>query len=67
MLLEGDDDAVVFHAGTENRLGKLVTNGGRVLNVTACGETLEQAREKAYAAARKIDFEGCVFRTDIGT
>ncbi|MCA8925774.1 MAG: phosphoribosylamine--glycine ligase [Planctomycetes bacterium] len=63
---EEDPDVVVFHAGTERRMGKLVTNGGRVLNVTALGDTLAQAREKAYAAARKIEFEGLVFRTDIG-
>jgi phosphoribosylamine--glycine ligase len=62
---EADPDVVVFHAGTERRAGKLVTNGGRVLNVTALGETVAEAREKAYAAARKIDFQGVVYRTDI--
>jgi len=64
---EEHPDVVVFHAGTERRAGKLETNGGRVLNVTALGETLEAARETAYAAARKIDFDGVVFRNDIGT
>lgn len=62
---EADPDVVVFHAGTEMRAGKLVTSGGRVLSVTALGDTLEDARAKAYAAARKISFEGMVFRTDI--
>ena len=57
---------VVFHAGTSVRAEKLVTNGGRVLNVTAVGETIAQAREKAYAAAKQITFEGVVMRTDIG-
>ncbi len=62
---EADPDVVVFHAGTDLRVGKLVTAGGRVLNVTALGDTLEQARQKAYAAAKKISFEGMVYRTDI--
>jgi phosphoribosylamine--glycine ligase len=56
---------VVFHAGTALRAEKVVTNGGRVLNVTALGETLEAAREKAYAAVAKIKFNGAVYRTDI--
>ncbi|MEZ6185004.1 MAG: phosphoribosylamine--glycine ligase [Planctomycetota bacterium] len=63
---EEHPDVVVFHAGTEKRVGKLVTNGGRVLNVTALGATREEAREKAYAAAKEIHFDGVVFRTDIG-
>lgn len=62
---EEDPDVVVFHAGTETRAGKLVTNGGRVLNVTALGDTVQAAREKAYAAARKIRFDGVVYRNDI--
>ncbi len=62
---ESDPDVVVFHAGTALRAEKLVTNGGRVLNVTALGETIEDARTKAYAAVRKIRFDGAVYRTDI--
>jgi phosphoribosylamine---glycine ligase len=62
---ESDPDVVVFHAGTALRAEKVVTNGGRVLNVTALGETLEAAREKAYAAVAKIKFNGAVYRTDI--
>jgi phosphoribosylamine---glycine ligase len=57
--------ALVFHAGTAERDGQLVTNGGRILNVTNCAATLELARERAYAAVRRIEFEGCRYRTDI--
>lgn len=59
-------DVVVFHAGTALKDGKVVTNGGRVLGVTALGTTLEEARTKAYAAAEKITFEGKQLRHDIG-
>lgn len=61
-----DPDIVVFHAGTARKEGKVVTNGGRVLGVTALGATLEEARTKAYAAADKISFEGKQLRRDIG-
>jgi len=61
-----DPDVVVFHAGTALKDGKVVTNGGRVLGVTALGSTLEEARAKAYAAAEKISFEGKQIRRDIG-
>ncbi|MFN3487163.1 MAG: phosphoribosylglycinamide synthetase C domain-containing protein, partial [Planctomycetota bacterium] len=57
--------AVVFHAGTALKDGKLVTAGGRVLGVTAQGETLKRARENAYAAVRKIQFKAAHYRTDI--
>jgi phosphoribosylamine--glycine ligase len=60
------NDVVVFHAGTAMKDGKVVTNGGRVLGVTALGTTLEEARAKAYAAADKILFEGKQLRRDIG-
>ena len=56
----------VFHAGTKVADGQLLTNGGRVLNVTALGDTFAGARERAYEAAALIDFEGKQFRTDIG-
>ena len=55
----------VTHAGTALVDGKLVTAGGRVLNVTALGETPDAARESAYAAARMISFEGMQMRSDI--
>jgi phosphoribosylamine---glycine ligase len=58
-------DALVFHAGTALRGDKLVTNGGRVLNVTALGDTVEEARERAYAAVDRISFPGMQFRSDI--
>lgn len=62
-----DDDIVVFHAGTKiNEAGEVVTNGGRVLGVTATGNTHEEAREKAFKNVEKIKFEGAHHREDIG-
>ncbi len=58
--------AVVFHAGTKKENGEFVTNGGRVLGVTATGAGFKQALERAYAAVSKISFEGMHFRKDIG-
>lgn len=58
--------ATVFHAGTKMEGDKLVTNGGRVLGVTASGETLRAAIDAAYTAVSKIHFEGMHYRTDIG-
>ena len=57
--------ALVFHAGTALRDGRVVTAGGRILGVTATGETLEAARSSAYAAADLISFDGMRYRTDI--
>jgi phosphoribosylamine--glycine ligase len=57
---------VVFHAGTALVGGKIVTNGGRVLGVTATAETLEGALKRAYDAMGKIRFEGMYYRRDIG-
>jgi phosphoribosylamine--glycine ligase len=57
--------AHVFHAGTALHDGRLVTNGGRILNVTALGESISAARDAAYAAAGHIHFPGMRFRTDI--
>ena len=57
--------ALVFHAGTALHDGRLVTNGGRILNVTALGDSLGEARDAAYAAAAHIDFPGMRYRTDI--
>ncbi len=59
------DNVVVFHAGTKSQDGDIVTNGGRVLGVTALGETIADAKEKAYQAIDKINFEGLYFRRDI--
>ncbi|HEY2209869.1 MAG TPA: phosphoribosylamine--glycine ligase [Gaiellaceae bacterium] len=57
--------ALVLHAGTALHDGKLVTNGGRILNVVGTGATVEAARSAAYDAAGRIDFAGMRFRTDI--
>jgi phosphoribosylamine--glycine ligase len=57
--------AVVFHAGTAMRDGQLVTSGGRILNVTGLGDTLEQARARAYEACEVVSFKGARFRRDI--
>jgi phosphoribosylamine--glycine ligase len=59
------EGALVFHAGTALEGGRLVTNGGRVLNVTAAGPTLDEARDRAYAAVAQIAWEGMRYRTDI--
>jgi len=61
------DDVKVFHAGTARRDGKLVNSGGRVLGVTALGETLADAQRRAYEAVEKIRWEGCYFRRDIAS
>jgi phosphoribosylamine--glycine ligase len=60
-----DEDVEVLHAGTAERDGALVTAGGRVLNVTALGPTPAEAREHAYAAADRIEFDGKQLRRDI--
>jgi phosphoribosylamine--glycine ligase len=62
----GIEDVVVFHAGTAQKDDKTVTAGGRVLGVTAWGDTLSAALDKAYAAVAKISFDGAHFRKDIG-
>jgi phosphoribosylamine--glycine ligase len=59
-------DVMVFHAGTtKNSAGKVVTSGGRVLGVTALGETISKAKAQAYKAVEKITFEGVYYRKDI--
>lgn len=63
---EVDPAVVVYHAGTKDMGGKIVTAGGRVLGVSAVGSTPEEAKRKAYEAAEKIHFEGRYMRTDIG-
>ena len=71
-VITGIEDAerlpgvTVYHAGTKLVGGELVTNGGRVLNVTAVADTFQGAREQAYKAAELIDFEGKTLRHDIG-
>ncbi len=63
---QGKDGYYVFHAGTKLENGQFVTNGGRVLGVTAKGETLRQARANAYAATEWITFDNKYMRHDIG-
>ena len=61
-----DPEVVVFHAGTKpGPDGQTLTSGGRVLGVTALGNTLAEARARAYEAAARITFDGCYFRRDI--
>lgn len=63
---EALDDVVVFHAGTAAKDGQVVTAGGRVLGVVGKGDTLEEARERAYSGVEAIRFRGCQYRGDIG-
>jgi phosphoribosylamine--glycine ligase len=60
------DDCRVFHAGTRLESGNVVTNGGRVLCVTALGDSLRMARTRAYDAIDRIRFDGMQYRRDIG-
>jgi phosphoribosylamine---glycine ligase len=60
------EDAHVFHAGTTAQDGKVVTNGGRVLCVTALGDMVKMAQKRAYGIAEGIHFDGCQMRRDIG-
>ena len=62
---EAEAGAIVFHAGTAMRGSQLVTNGGRILDVTALGPSIDEARDRAYAACNLISFEGMRFRADI--
>lgn len=64
--LAGSKDYIVFHAATKKENGKVLTNGGRVLGVTALGRDLKDARKKAYEAADKIYFKNKYMRKDIG-
>ncbi len=64
-LDQSADGVTVFHAGTREENGRIVTAGGRVLGVTALAGDLAAARQRAYAVAAGIDFEGRQFRRDI--
>lgn len=65
-LKEVDEDVVVFHAGTKMSGDDVVTSGGRVLGVTAMGDTNDEARAKAFDNVKRISFEGMHYREDIG-
>jgi phosphoribosylamine--glycine ligase len=62
----GPYGAAIYHAGTALLQDKLVTSGGRVLGVTATGQTLKEAIDKVYGAVKKVSFEGAFYRHDIG-
>ncbi|MHC4184043.1 MAG: phosphoribosylamine--glycine ligase [Planctomycetota bacterium] len=66
-LLKNQEDTHVFHAGTKFENGKIVTSGGRVLNVVACGDGIGEAQKKVYDAVSKISFEGAYYRKDIAS
>ena len=63
---DGKDDYFCFHAGTAFKDGRIVTNGGRVLGITAIGSTLREARAKAYEATGWVNFDNKYMRKDIG-
>jgi phosphoribosylamine--glycine ligase len=63
---EAQGDVLVFHAGTSEEGGRILANGGRVLNVTATGKTVAEAQARAYAAVAKIDWPEGFCRSDIG-
>ncbi|MGR3310159.1 MAG: phosphoribosylamine--glycine ligase [Candidatus Brocadiales bacterium] len=63
---KGVEDVQIFHAGTTLKHGRIMTNGGRVLGVTALGSNVKEAQKRAYEVVHQISFEGAYFRTDIG-
>jgi phosphoribosylamine--glycine ligase len=65
-LPKDSDDAMVFHAGTVEKDGVILSAGGRVLCVTALAESVKQAQQRAYDVARGIHFDGMQYRKDIG-
>ena len=64
--IEEVEDALVFHAGTKQNEGGVVTNGGRVMAITAFGNTIEEAVAKSLKGSQVVDYEGKYFRSDIG-
>ncbi|WP_374957835.1 phosphoribosylamine--glycine ligase [Gilvibacter sp.] len=64
--IESVEDAIVFHAGTAEKDGQVVTNGGRVIAVTALADDYKQALKKSYQNAAKLQFDTMYYRTDIG-
>jgi phosphoribosylamine--glycine ligase len=65
-LPQDAEDAMVFHAGTTEKDGQILTSGGRVLCVTALADSVRQAQQKAYQTANTIAFDGMQMRKDIG-
>lgn len=66
VALKNTDDLHVFHAGTRQQNGSIVTSGGRVLAVTALGDSVKMAQKRAYEAVARIHFDGMQYRKDIG-
>ena len=64
--VESIEDVIVFQAGTIKKDNTLLSNGGRVLSITARGENIEQARKKAYEAIKNIEWKDGFYRSDIG-
>ena len=64
--IDNIDDVEIFHAGTKTKNNKIVTSGGRVLNINGYGKNLFDAKEKAYSLVKKINWSGCYYRKDIG-
>lgn len=65
-IIDSIDDVEIFHAGTKNKDNKIITSGGRVLNINGYGKNLVDAKEKAYSLVKKINWSGCYYRKDIG-
>jgi phosphoribosylamine--glycine ligase len=65
-LPKDEEEAMVFHAGTTEQNGQILTSGGRVLCVTALADSVRQAQQKAYQTASPIAFDGMQMRKDIG-
>ena len=64
--LPTDAQGTLFHAGTTEKDGLVVTSGGRVIAATQLGETMNEALQKSFAQIEKVSFEGMYYRTDIG-
>jgi len=64
---EGLNDKIVFHAGTAKKDGKVITAGGRVIAISAFGDTMDEALDKSFDGAKIVDFEGKYYRRDIGS
>ena len=64
--IDNIDDVEIFHAGTKTKNNKIITSGGRVLNINGYGKNLVDAKEKAYSLVKKINWSGCYYRKDIG-
>ena len=65
-IIDSIDDVEIFHAGTKNKDNKIITSGGRVLNINGYGKNLVDAKEKAYNLVKKISWPGYYYRKDIG-